>query len=275
MSSSGASSAALSSRVVSHQRERLIEIGEALVRRNLRPAEPEPSPLGERMQRRVLQQLRGGPLDPGVRRLAEPGAKLLDEPRLAEARLADDLDELAFAAARPLEAPHQERQVVLAADERRERARPAASSGAARAHNSVERDRRRHALERMRALVLGDEEARDLPLHGGGDEDLSRFGEALGARGDVRRFAEHFARGVDHDQPRIETDAGCERRQAPARVPGVERLDCGQDGERGARRPLGVVLLARAEPNSAMIPSPSFFRTCPPYWATASEPASR
>jgi len=40
-----------------------------------------------------------------VGRRAEPRAELLDEPRLAEARLADDLDELALAAPRALEAP--------------------------------------------------------------------------------------------------------------------------------------------------------------------------
>jgi hypothetical protein len=32
------------------------------------------------MQRRILQQLRGRPLDPGVRRLRQPGAELLDQP---------------------------------------------------------------------------------------------------------------------------------------------------------------------------------------------------
>ena len=63
------------------------------------------------------------PFDPGVRRLAEPGVKLLDQPRLAEAGLADDQHELALAFARALPAARQQRKLLLAADEGRQRAR--------------------------------------------------------------------------------------------------------------------------------------------------------
>ena len=68
----------------------------ALFGRSVR-AEALAAPFGDRMQRRVLQQLRGRPFDPGVRRLAEPALELLDEARLADAGLADNQRELAFA----------------------------------------------------------------------------------------------------------------------------------------------------------------------------------
>ena len=45
------------------------------------------------------------PFDPGVRRLREPRMELLDEPRLAEAGLADDQHELALAFASAFPAP--------------------------------------------------------------------------------------------------------------------------------------------------------------------------
>ena len=49
------------------------------------------------MQGRVLQELRGGPFDPGVRRLREFCAKFLDQARLADDGLADDRLEQALA----------------------------------------------------------------------------------------------------------------------------------------------------------------------------------
>ena len=105
------------------------------------------------------------------------------------------------------------------------RARPAAvdaaredpAPAAARAHDAVERRLARHALQLVRALVLDDEQARDLALHGGGDQNGSRLRRALHPRGNVGRLAEHFARRVDHHRPAFEPDAGGERGQALAR----------------------------------------------------------
>ena len=130
------------------------------------------------MQGRVLQELRGGPFDPGVRRLGEFCAKFLDQARLADAGLADDLDELTLAFERARPAARQQRKLVLAADQRRQGARPAPPAAAARPHDAIERDRRRHALEVMRALVLDDEKPRRLPLHARGDEHRPRLGRA-------------------------------------------------------------------------------------------------
>jgi hypothetical protein len=53
-------------------------------------AEPLSPPFGDRMQRRVLQQLRAAPFEPAVRGLTQPTMKFVDQTRLAEARLADD-----------------------------------------------------------------------------------------------------------------------------------------------------------------------------------------
>ena len=176
-----------------------------------------------------------------MRGLAEPRAELRDEPRLADAGLADDQRELALAVARALPAPPEEIELLLPPHEPRRRSR-ASPPAAACAHDVVERDRGRNAPERVRALVLGDEEARDLPLHGRSDENGSRFGEGLDARGDVRRLAEDLACRVDHDGTGVEADARGELGW-PALVSGVELGERPLDRERGAHRPFGVVLL--------------------------------
>ena len=62
--------------------ERRFEFGEALFAGDFGAAEADAAPFRDRVQRRVLQQLRGRPLDPGVRRLRQPRAKLLDQPDL-------------------------------------------------------------------------------------------------------------------------------------------------------------------------------------------------
>ena len=230
-------------RVETDQPQSVLEIGEFLPVGRVGAAVAQPSPFGERVQRRVLQELRGGPFDPGVRRLGEFCAKLLDQTRLADAGLADDLDELTLACQRARPAARQQRKLVLAADERRQGARAAAPAAAARPHDAIERDRRRHALELMRALVLGDEKPGCLPLHARGDEHRPRFGRRLHPRRDVRRLAEHFAGRVDHDRAALDADAGGKLGRARSRVPGVEVGERALDGERGAHGALGVVLL--------------------------------
>ena len=143
-----------------------------------------------------------------MRRFGEFCAELLDEPRLADAGLANDLDELTLAFERARPAPHQQRKFVLAADEWRQGARPAAPASAARPNYAIECDRRRHALEVMRALVLDDEKPGRLPLDARGDEHCPRLGRCLHPRRDIRRFAEHFAGRVDHDGAALDADAG-------------------------------------------------------------------
>jgi len=71
-----------------------------------------------------------------MRRLAERGAKLLDQPRLADAGLADNERELPLALTRALPAPAQMFELLLAPDEGRERARAAAPASATRANDA-------------------------------------------------------------------------------------------------------------------------------------------
>ena len=114
---------------------------------------------------------------------------------------------------------------------------------AARADDAVERDRRRRAFERMRAAIFGDEQSGCLALDGCGDEHGSWLGSALDARGNIGRFAEHFAGRVDHRRAAIEADARGELGQAFRGVPGGEVSERALDGEGRAHGPLGVVLL--------------------------------
>ena len=54
----------------------------------------------------------------------------------------------------------------------------------------------------MCARVLDDEQPRDMPLHGRGDERGSGLCGGLRASGDVGRLAEDFAGRVDHHGPK-------------------------------------------------------------------------
>ena len=95
----------------------------------------------------------------------------------------------------------------------------------------------------MGAEILCNKQPRGLPLHGRCDEDGARFGRALRARRDIGRLAEHFAGRVHDHRPGFQADAGDELRRPCPRVPGVEVGERPLDGERGAHRALGVVLL--------------------------------
>ena len=101
--------------VEADQPQCVLEVGQALFGGQVR-AESLAAPFGDRMQRRVLQQLRRRPLDPGVRRLAEAAVKLLHQPGLAQARLADDQRELALALARAIPASGEKIELLLTPD---------------------------------------------------------------------------------------------------------------------------------------------------------------
>src|SRR5262245_48710705 len=123
------------------------------------------------MQRRVLQKLRAAPFDPGVRSVAQPSVKFLNEPRLTDPRLADDQHQLAVALPRPLPAPRQHGDLFLAADERREIALSRTPAAAARPYKLEQRHRLRHAFQFMRPALLGDEQASDLAVYTRGEYD--------------------------------------------------------------------------------------------------------
>src|SRR6185437_4626185 len=107
--------------------------------------------------------------------------------------LADDEDELALASARTLPAPTEPFELLLASDERRQRARSAPPAAAARAYDAIKRHWSGHAFEFMQAAVFSDEQPCDLTLDSCGDDDRPRFGEGLRPRSDIGRLAEHCA----------------------------------------------------------------------------------
>jgi len=60
--------------------------------------------------------------------------EFFNEPRLADPRLANNQHQLAVALPRPLPAPHQHGDFLVATNQRREMALPRAPSAAARPH---------------------------------------------------------------------------------------------------------------------------------------------
>src|SRR5271157_3429667 len=106
--------------VEADQTQSVFEVAEALFGRSIK-AKPLPAPFGDWVERRVLQKLRGAPFDPGVRRFREPRVELLDETRLAEAGLAYDQHELAFACPSALPPACEQAQFLLAANKWRQR----------------------------------------------------------------------------------------------------------------------------------------------------------
>jgi hypothetical protein len=65
----------------------------------------------------------------------------------------------------------------------------------------------------------------------------------LNARGNVGRFAEHFASRFDHNRPALDANASDEFRGARAGVFVVQFGERALDSERGANRAFGIVLL--------------------------------
>src|SRR6185437_13704029 len=89
------------------QLERVLEVGKALAGGGVGAAEPLAAPFGDRMQGRILQELRRREFGPGVRRLAKRRAKLRNKARLAHPRFADHKRELALPCRRLFPAPAQ------------------------------------------------------------------------------------------------------------------------------------------------------------------------
>src|SRR6516164_8543652 len=102
----------------------MLQVRELPLRRYIGTAKTLAPPFGNRMQRRVLQKLRAAPFDPGVRSVAQPRMEFLNEPRLADPRLADDQHQLAVALPRALPAPRQHGDFLIATHQRREMTLP-------------------------------------------------------------------------------------------------------------------------------------------------------
>ena len=143
---------------------------------------------------------------------------------------------------RPLPAPAQEVELLLAPDEGSERAR-AEAPAAARAHDPKKRRRLRHALQRMRAAILGDEQARDLTLHTGGDQHRPGSAKAC-TRAAILGASPKISPAASTTTGPLSTPMRATSSGRPER--GVLCVEFGEralDGERRADRALGVVLL--------------------------------
>jgi hypothetical protein len=169
--------------------------------------------------------------------------KLVQEPRLAQARFAHDQHELTFACPSALPSACEQAQFLLAPDEERQRPRAAPSTAAARANDSEELDRLGNAFEFARGLRLGDEEPRDLALDVHGNEHRARLGSGLHAGGDVRRVAKHLAGRLHDHRPAFDPDPRRKLRRVFAAVLGVDLRESALDRKRCPHRALRVVLL--------------------------------
>src|SRR5215467_4753525 len=102
--------------------------------------------------------------------------KFFDQARFTQAWLADDQHQLALALPRTLPAPHQYGDFLIATHKRGQMTLPGAAPAAARTDKPEQRRRLGHPLERMRAALLGDEEAGHLSLHPRGDQNRAGLG---------------------------------------------------------------------------------------------------
>jgi hypothetical protein len=89
--------------------------------------------------------------------LGELATKLIDETRLPDSGLADDLNELPLAASRALPAFDENCEIVVAPDKRRLDARSCATAPAAGPHDPVQNRRACNAFEFVRAFVFDNE----------------------------------------------------------------------------------------------------------------------
>src|SRR5262249_26575736 len=150
------------------------------------------------MQRRVLQELRTTPFDPGMRRFAKPGMKFLDQARLAQPWLAHDEYQLPVAVPSARPAPHEYRYFLITPDKWRQMALPRSAAASAGPHQPEQLYRFRHALQFMGAAFLGDEKAGDLALHLCCHQEGAWLRQRLHSRRSVGRIV-NLTRRVDHN----------------------------------------------------------------------------
>src|SRR5215470_11498276 len=109
-------------RIELDQRERVLQVCKPPLRRYVGAAETLATPFCHGVQRCVLQELQTTPLCPGMRRLAQPGMKFLDQARFTYSGLANNQHQLPLALPRALPPPHQRGDLFLATNQGREMA---------------------------------------------------------------------------------------------------------------------------------------------------------
>ena len=181
------------------------------------------------------------------------GDDLVDEARLAKAGLGDDRHDATLARERLVERAYEERDLGVAAHERR--APTLSRPGRLRPQETPCDERRGLALRGDGRMRFVREDPRRAAVGRVPDEDLAWLGGLLEPRGDVHGVAEHAElallvadRAGDGD-PRIHADP---ERQAPAGPPldpRVRALERAEDRERRVLRLLGMtlILVDRAE----------------------------
>jgi hypothetical protein len=110
----------------------------------------------------------------------------------------------------PVPAAQQHRHFVVTADQRRKITVLRAPSAAARPHQLEQGGGLGHALERVRATLFRNEQARDLTLHPRRDQHRARLGQRLHSRSDIGDVAVDLPCRIEHGGPGFEADAGCQ-----------------------------------------------------------------
>ena len=183
----------------------------------------------------------GSPLSRSSRRLREA--------RLADARLARNQHDAALAGLGLLPAPLQQRQLLLAADQRRagRAQRLEAALGPALAQHPRGHDRRGQALDLDRAEILIVEQPAGQPPRARRDHHRARLGQRLQPRREVRRLADDpaFLRFALADEIAHDHQAGgdADPHLQWRRRDGVEPGHLLDQLQRRAHRALGIVLV--------------------------------
>ena len=129
------------------------ELGQVFGRR-LRLVEAQAAPRGERVERRVLQQLRRAPVYRRVSGFRDPCLELLEEAGLANSWLADDENELARAGSGAVPSIEEKFQILDAAGKRGQVFVAGRLAAGANPHDTVEMDRVRAPLRLLKPRSL-------------------------------------------------------------------------------------------------------------------------